>query len=338
MKSRGVLVCIALGCLTAALNAQTLTGDLRTATPYGVFVIDSTKRAFQSIPADTVLPQQQRTVDASTSTVAVSTIFGWRISSSGVLSCDVSEQGVACSTSGPIHGGTTPSTSASSITPGAHALLLRVRGSAGLRGRLRVWGSGLAEGGAKVTMGLDVGNDNTVDFQVTMSAGRDVFDTRQWDTRLAANGVLVVRIVTESAVQGSVDNARFKTAIGVMFEPGAFCDIASYGTSCGPRLAGFEEHAAGMRELRLQLNDAAANALGLLIVGTQRLNLQIPGTRCFLNTEPLLSLPFSTDDYGTASRKLAAPLSLTFAINFQDAVITAGPTLQTSNGVGFACR
>ena len=111
---------------------------------------------------------------------------------------------------------------------------------------------------------------------------------------------------------------------------------APYGRSCGPVLYGRPQLGGA---LDLLLKGYVPNASAIRQVGTRRLSLKIPGTGCFLNTDYLLVLPFSTDAKGEHSTRWQIPRNIQF--NVQDIVVQQTPIgvrILTSNGVAISRR
>ena len=112
--------------------------------------------------------------------------------------------------------------------------------------------------------------------------------------------------------------------------------MTSYGASCGPHLSGSDAIVGQTRELSLSLNDAPITAAGVLVLGTQRWSVPLPGGGCLLQTDPVALVSFTTDASGYAVHKLIAPL-IPFAVNLQD-VVLSGTQITSTNGLAVVCR
>lgn len=324
-----VMTTIAVVGLASGAAAQALSGSLETSTPYGNFVRQGTQLVFKSWPANkTFGAGQDETIGAHEVSAAADTIIGWRLHQGPVLTAGVSEQGFANGGSGrpPITAGSTSSTSSSNVRQEPHAVLLTIRATAGTRGRLESWVSGLALAGSSVVHELDVGNDRTIDLRVVATPA-GTFASREWIVTIPRDGRLPIAMITDVKAAVASTHTLWKTGFSVKFTPGPFCVFTDYGSSCGPRLTGQERIVGARREVTLAVTHAAALAPGVLAVGTQRLSLRIPGTSCFVLTNPLLVLPFGTDAHGNGAVTAGIPASFHFAANLQAFV------LATSQGV-----
>lgn len=319
-------------CLLLALSipAQTVSGELRTRTQYGLFVIDPGGSDFKTMAPNTLLPQGSSSIDALVSNGGITTLFGVQ-THGNVTSCDVSEQGAG---SGAVLGGSTPSPTLTNVQQGPHELTYRILGSAGLRGKIEVWASGVAFDSSIVRLAAAVADPNTIDFNLVTHSGIQVFDRRQWDVRLDPSGRREVRILTDALLKPDTSGrALYKTGISVVFTPGAFCDIEGYGADCGAHLTASDNVTGNTRTVVAALSDAPPNAPALLVVGTQRLAVQLPGTSCLLRTDPLAAVPFTIDATGYFRLPFSLPATLAFAANCQTVFLTPAQNLGTTNGV-----
>lgn len=335
--SSGVLAGTLAFCTLLAVPApaqSAVSGQLRTFGPYGVLAEDASGRSFRSIAPNTQLPATQGSLDAFAGNASASTLIGWRVRGD-VLSCDVSEQGTG---SGRVLAGTSSSPANSSAPVlGPHWLELTITGAPGLRGRLQVWASGVAQTGSTVLLGADIDADTVLDARLLLHSGNQGYQSRQWDVRLDATGQRVVRILTDARLSLTSGHAVYKTGISVVFTPGRYCEILDYGAACGAQLTGRDSISGNTRELSLLVNDGPVSAPGLLVIGTQQLALPIPGTSCSLHTDPLLLVPFATDAYGRGEWKAQLPASAVFVLRAQHVQLLPGPALGTSNGLDIRC-
>ena len=93
-------------------------------------------------------------------------------------------------------------------------------------------------------------------------------------------------------------------------------------------------------ELELRLTNAAPNSFGKLIIGLNRLNLQFPGTTCYLNTDILLLLPITTNNLGAATHILPIPPGLKLTFNLQDILFEkqgSNFAITSTNGLSVGC-
>jgi hypothetical protein len=311
--------------------------DLVTVKPYGNHAREGSRQDFASWPVNTALPAGQSHIGAQADNAFADTILGWNIWPGDIVTADVSDQGGGSAGAGPLVVGTTSSPSLATLQQGPHELRLRILGAPGTRGKIEVWATGAVEPGARASLAADLHDDTSIDFRVDITTRVGSFDRRQWSVALDQAGELRVRIITEASAAIATGHTVYKTGISVRFTPGSFCDLSSYGSWCGPYLTGSDAMSGQTREFTLQLGGATPGAAGLLLLGTQRLSLPLPGTVCLLQTDPLVVIPFAVDGNGFATTKLGAPLGLPLAVNLQDVLITQALSVTSTNGVALRC-
>lgn len=181
---------------------------------------------------------------------------------------------------------------------------------------------------------VDIGGDGT--YEVASTWGASV-RTQSVATKIPASGVLAIRI--EIYGYAAATDAT-QPAYGVFanatygYPPRTTATFTRYGTSCGPTTAGVVVDKAVTHEFSVELSGATRSAPGVLLIGSQRYNLAIPGTSCRLHSDAILTLPFFTDAAGRAVRTFPAwsrysPIKLTF----QDVLFLPGFRVATGNGL-----
>ena len=332
------LLAAAIGSLTPSLLAQTtIRGKLETVGHFGVLAQDGSGRDFRSLPPSSSIAQNPPSLDAFRSNASASTLIGWRVRGN-VLSCDISEQGTG---NGRALSGTTSGPSSASAQLGPHRLDLTILGAPNLRGRLQVWSSGVAQSGSKVRLAAQVRGNPAMQSSLDLDSGVQRSTYRQWDTRLDANGQLVVRIETDAQLQLTSGNAVYKTGLSVVFTPGDYCTILDYGSGCGPQLSARDSIAGSSRTVDFSIFDAPASSAGILGFGVQQLRVPIPGTGsppCFLHVQPLILLPLASDSFGRAKAPFSLPLVAKFQLRSQAFFLPAPSRLVASNGLQVSHR
>ena len=120
--------------------------------------------------------------------------------------------------------------------------------------------------------------------------------------------------------------------------PALDCKANAYGKGCGPLLAGAPTF---KHEFELRLTKAAANTFGGLIIGLKPLSIRIPGTACYLNSDILILLPFTTNNSGEATHTLPIPPGLKLTFNVQDILFQKQANsfvITSTNGLKVECK
>ncbi len=326
-----------LALAATATGQSTLSARLTTLSPYGNFAQEGSAVDFQSIPATKEISAPGTTVAANLNNVSAATLISFFVRGD-VVTLDVSEQGTGQgSATAPVVAGTTPSPSRASIAQGPHELLFEIRGRPGTRGLLELWATGLASVGTVVKLSVDIGNNQSIDFSSTPTAAGS-FDRQEGGIMIPASGILSFRVVTSASLVQRQGYSVYKTGLSLRFTPGVACDVEAYGRSCGPRLVGTSTTTGTQRSLTLALQTAHRVTPGILLIGTTRLALAIPGTSCFLNSDAIATLGFVTDASGSALRRFDFPSATMFSLTLQDAVFPGLTSIETSNGVSVVCK
>ncbi|MCB9892180.1 MAG: hypothetical protein H6832_07675 [Planctomycetes bacterium] len=321
----------------ALLGAQTtLAARLTTLTDYGNFAREGTALAYQSIAANKDIPSTGTSVSANLSNTSAATLISHFVRGD-VVTVDVSEQGTATASSTTAIAGTTASPSNTAVVQGPHELLFEIKGRAGTRGLLEMWASGIAQAGSGVKLGVDIDNDQTIDF-ASVPSTTGSFDRAERSITIPASGLLQFRIVTSASITLRSGYTVYKTGLSIRFTPGVACDIEAYGQSCGPRLGGMSTTTGTQRSLTLALASSNPTTPTVLIIGNQRLALQLPGTNCYLHSNYIASLGFVTDASGNAVQKFDFPANAMFSLTLQDAMFPGLTSIETTNGLSVVCK
>ncbi|HMQ21421.1 MAG TPA: hypothetical protein PKE00_02970 [Planctomycetota bacterium] len=322
--------------LAASISAQTTTAELRAATQFGNFARDGAAINLHTRPADYLFAQTER-VSAAQGRVKSSSYLTWSVSPTGVVSVGMSEEGSAGASTGLVIGGTTTSTSTANLPPGPHEVRLSLRGAPSLAGKIEVEASGVARSISILSLAVDVGDDQSTDFSLTVPSTELVtMRSQQWPVRFDANGRFAVRIITDARAIATT-TFEYWARITMRFTPGSFCAIEPYGQSCGPWLLGNDTVSGASRLVSLQVRGALGNPPGMLIFGATRLALPLPGTQCFLNTNMIVGLPIQAPYNGSGQWNFWTPVNRRFIVNSQALFIAPNGSLTSTNAIQIVC-
>lgn len=248
-------------------------------------------------------------------------------------------EGGACVrlTDGKSAAGTTTSTSNSNVVRGAHALLMKIGGNGGASGKLIVGFAGTVERGSSGRARVDIGNNGSDEFDVSLPSGQIVKEF-PIDSKLP----VLVKISTEAfAEQTDAGRTGYGMHLKVVFdgtENDDPCVATDFGTSCGSKLAVKDEVSGMLHKVTFDVAGALPNAFGVLHLGLKPVRHEIPGTKCFVYTIPDVAIPHRTDANGKAQRVLFAKGPLAGIVYAQAAsVLPAQNKLETSQGLKIDC-
>lgn len=117
----------------------------------------------------------------------------------------------------------------------------------------------------------------------------------------------------------------------------ARCVVTPYGRTCGPLLEGSVRLDGQDRRVTLSLANGYRNTFGFSVFGARSIETRIPGSDCYLLTDPVLLLPFATDARGAAQRTFSMPYEVSLLAFAQDVTFVRDPQgrldFSSSNGV-----
>ena len=321
--------------LAASISAQTTTAELRAATQFGNFARDGAAVNLRTLPVGYLFAQSDEVV-AAQGRVKACSYLGWSVSPAGVVAFNLTEVGTAGASTGLVGGGTTTSTSTSNLSHGPHELRLTLRGAPSLAGKIEVEASGAARSISILSLAVDVGDDQSKDFSLTVpGTGLETVLSQQWPVRFDANGRFAVRIITDARAIATT-TFEYWARITMRFTPGSFCAIEPYGQSCGPSLRGGDAVNGASRLVWLQVSGVAGDP-GILIFGVTRLALPLPGTQCFLNTNMIVGLPIQAPYNGSGQWNFWTPVNRRFIVNSQALFIAPNGSLTSTNAIQIVC-
>jgi hypothetical protein len=336
---RGIVLAVFTAVVTTAASTPAQT-TLQTKTALGVYAVQGNASAHKVIgPAQSLPVGVMTSVGATLGNNSAAALVSWQQWPGGIVTVDLSEQGgvnVAAS-EGPARAGTTPTPINGRLVAGPHTLVLRLAGQAGTRGTIEMWATGGLNGPGTITgtYAVDVGDDSSVEFQAEAFGS----DSEIVALTFPNSGTVDIAITADvQASQAQVGGFLFKSGLSVRFTPAPHAAIGSIGEGCGPRLSGSVAPSGQDYALDLRLSNAAPLMPGLLVVGTRRVEIGLPGIQCPLLTDVVVSVPFSVDASGTASWKLNFPRNLDLSGRLQAADFS-GSAVRASNALHvFALR
>lgn len=132
------------------------------------------------------------------------------------------------------------------------------------------------------------------------------------DLRVRSSGV---------AASSHIASAGYEGLIQIYVAPlRRSCTISPYGVGCaGSGIFSASETLLGNVQLAAGPLFTPPNTPGLLLLGSKRISVPIPGTQCLLLTDPLIVIPFRTDASGSFRLVLSRSGPVTF--NVQSALL-----------------
>jgi hypothetical protein len=301
---RAIVTCIALLLATPSLRLQSPSLSIQSQTAVGVYVIKSGIPYSSSIPASTPLVFNIAKAEKCS--------LGFCVTASlGVVFGLISVSGDA--TYGDEAGTTT---SGGSYSPHSYRVTVSGAGTTTVGMTLRGSSSGPA------MAGISVG----APFNLTHTAGNPPL-TGGTSVTLPVSFVVTVH---GRATFGGRYNAWIEFSLG-----GLPCAITPYGGGCGPMMY-YPRNTVegGQRRITLNLVNGLRNAFGLLVFGSTRTAIALPGTACFLETDPGFVIPFTTDGIGGATLQLVRAVG-PWSVNLDTVLFTglldsfpSGPALE----------
>ncbi len=121
------------------------------------------------------------------------------------------------------------------------------------------------------------------------------------------------------------------------------CFANTYGTSCGPKATASIKPNGQTQRIELKVTNATPRNHVLMVIGTERLNLPIPGTSCFVHCDLVFFQLHMTNAKGEYSFSKAIPRfspGPPTRAQFYDLILDhpSGPTVRSSNGVELGCN
>jgi hypothetical protein len=122
---------------------------------------------------------------------------------------------------------------------------------------------------------------------------------------------------------------------------GCFANV--YGTSCGPKAKGSIKPQGQTQRIELTITDATPQNHVLMVIGTEKLNLPIAGTSCFINTNLVFFQLHMTDANGEYTFSKSIPRfspGPPAYVQFYDLILDHpnGPTVRSTNGIEIGCN
>lgn len=318
--------------LASALAAQG--PSLATQTSVGVFARAGARAQIDAIAPLTVITAAVR-VNASVEGAAASLGVGpggppdsFVLTAGGTAGATAIVRGEAGTTTAPMN--TVPS-------QGPVAFLLSYRGPAR---RIRVAMGGDSTGGGMASLAVDVGDDGSVEFRQAVDGAPHGFDFL-----LGGDGATRAKLVVNAHAVPGTNSSRAAYQLDALFSseaPGEQpCQFTNYGQGCdGLGLGGTDRIVGQTHNIELNVRGAFPNAPVILMFGERPLDVPIPGYRCSLYVNPLVSLPIQADAQGNLDNTFFVGPELAGLIFIQAAALHVDNRvllLRTSNGARMDC-
>lgn len=196
-------------------------------------------------------------------------------------------------------------TTAGTPSLAAHSYLMTIRAAAPVTGVLRVSWNAQARNGARISGAADIGDDGSTEW----SSGTPGAPT--WFALRLPAGITPVKLTVDGAASGTGNPADYvdyfaDLFVGFTIDRVSACTFATYGTGCGPAIAGSLTTANGRHALTISLTGGFPNASALALVGQNPLSLGL-GNGCSLLTDVTFATVISTDATGDGSETHSIP-------------------------------
>ena len=298
----------------------------------GVYATDGVKPALTFKAAKKLFPNTDRKFNATATGVVAGVQTHRVLSARGFRIREFCYVG-ASATKGA--GGTTASTTATSIKPGVHSYILNVRGAA--KSTLVVTMAGIKTGNGKVAVTVDIGADNKVEFSQTATGAaiRKTFS-------ITGVGPTPVRITVDGSASWTQSGSSYDMTVMAWIQNPVRkdCFPSRYAKPCSAvDLMGFDSPtASNLHSLTLNITGAPKNAAALIGIGVVRTNLTLPGIPCPVHVLPIAYIYPRTDANGNATMVFNVNTKLNFTAYMQCAVAdTTANTTRMSNGLRLDC-
>ncbi|MCB9880533.1 MAG: hypothetical protein H6832_14125 [Planctomycetes bacterium] len=236
--------------------------------------------------------------------------------------------------------GTSDSSSSRNFQPGPQVFKFRFPAAVGTRWLVVATIQGRINGRAAGGGAFDVDGDSQVDW-----AARALANAQSKSFQLVAGAAGIEIEVASDAIAnttGTITASSYQTIVQFSIEPDPRrCVATEIGSGCGPRLGVRESSSSTGDTLAFATNNATPGGLSLFLLGDRALNVQFPGTRCYLHTNPLIIFGRIIDRNGNASIQFDLPKNFEGRFTAQDVILVRSATkigIESTNGLGIACR
>jgi len=316
------------------LLAQTgPTWQVLTATDYSVVANDGTGEVLDGKPANTTLAFPFQLQASAGSKVWAKHKSEIVLSSPLGKGLRIREEGAAKSTTttGIALAGTLDEVGPVHLEP--HTLIVGITGTTKPSGVVTiVWNASATASNSFAKTSIDLNGDLTPEFEGDVGRGTVVKTFPV--TATSAGYFFTVETSAGTDIEG-IGHGAFQLDLTMYFREGTSgVTFTPYGPECAGKLVGSAGASNGRQEIRLNLTNAAKNAIGLTVVGNQAIDLSL-GT-CKLLVAPLLVLPFRTDAVGAASQEFSVRAGFPFAIKAQAVTLSVSGSalvVGSSNGL-----
>ena len=337
---------LTLAALFLALPAaaqSTTTLELWTASDISAFATDGTTTDFETVAKNTQLFGATKGINlwpkVSVSKVSYSSIPVLAYTNYAGTGVNLMERGY-CRGAKTVMGGSSNSTSKANVVQGPHTYIIKVKGTKGTPGAVYVNWHSKAELGAKISGTVDIGNDNSVEY-----VGKANVADRKSFPMVLGSKPLEIKVTIDGSVQGTGKyedwvNYFVDCFIGFTEDKTTKCTLTPYGKGCGPVLQGGSQLIGNDHVVQLKCTSGFPNGWAIHTIGTQAINLQLPGNCSLLSNAVVLTL-LKSDNTGMTSEsfKIRSTNVLTSYHQFLPIdVFNNQLILKASNGIKLECK
>ena len=336
---------IAAAILAAGLSAQT--SSLSTATDVGVFANLDNSADYKFIAKDTQIRGEAnvaaRVGSREKAAAGASTTANVKAAKSAV-SVIVNESAHAnLAAAGKASAGTSSSNDPKNAKQGPHSFLLGYSAKKDSKWIVGVSYTGRVSGsGARASTEVDIGNNKSVEFK---AAADGKTYRKEFAVTAGDRGISVLMSTDGATAVTAAGSAGYKASLIVSIRPAdnttRRCTARAYGRSCGPVMVAAESKRGGETVLTFKTRNAKSPGVALFMIGAERAEILIPGTRCYLNLKPLVCLPHAVERDGTASISFVIPKALEGSWVNQDATLSGDArkiAIGMTNGIEITCK
>ena len=341
MRFASLFLAAAAAAPLGAQNAPTI--ELYTDSAVAAFATDGTTTDFETVPAKTQLFGATKGINmwpkVSSSGKAYASIPVLAYTNHAGTGVNLLERGY-CRGGKGVAGGTSSSTSKTSIKQGPHSYIVRIVGQKGTAGAVYVSWHSKAVLGAKIGGTVDIGNDNSVEY-----TGKANVAERKTFPYVLGSKPLEIKVTIDGSVQGTGKyddyvNYFVDCFVGFTVDRTTKCTLTPYGKGCGPTLQGGSQLIGNDHVVQLKCTGGFANGWALHIIGTQAIKLSLPGN-CDLLSNALVLTLIKADNSGTSSEsfKIRSTDRVTSYHQFLPMdVFNNQLILKASNGIKLECK
>jgi hypothetical protein len=324
-------------------KAQSVTTDFKLLSAAGALATAGSNSDFDSSPANTAIGPSTWTWRLQASANGTSGGSSVATSMSMWATRNNDNNGVQLGMTGLTRGGSTeqgrflPSIN-QNAQPGPIDFLMTMTGTPSAQGAIQVTWQSLLKGTATVAASIDIGNDNSAEWQ-----GGDVqasIKSAQLPVAFDAQGKIVVKLSLDGTITGAgpfvYSNVYGRLTARFMDASAGKCTITPYGSGCGGAAVAASVLPIGNDHvISLKLTGGFANAFVVEAVGTQAISLPLPaGCSLLCNAQTVLVHPTNAQGEYATTHKVSKFVAITAYHQFLPVDMQGNQlVLRASNGL-----